>query len=126
MSSQPIGKHGSTTEFFRASPGRIVNWSAIQSAKTLHCDRDDVVIVSASGDKLSIHAYVADDRDAEKLLTRILNELTERTNLLAGKSLESRTEDLEKQMICLWNAPGGPGYEAARSEFEELRKERLA
>ncbi|KAJ3175106.1 hypothetical protein HDU87_006503 [Geranomyces variabilis] len=43
-----------------------------------------------------------------------LSEVLERNKAhAANKSFDKRLEEIEKQMVCLWNAPGGPGYETA-------------
>ncbi|KAJ3140678.1 hypothetical protein HDU90_007981 [Geranomyces variabilis] len=117
--SQAIGQFGSTTEFFCLSNNVMISWSTIAHAKYITREgglRESVfhfddMAISASADNYS------------GTLKRMMAELAERNNLLAAsQSLENRVKKIEKQMLCLWNAPGAPGYATARLEFEQLQR----
>ncbi|KAJ3172144.1 hypothetical protein HDU88_006959 [Geranomyces variabilis] len=128
MPSHFIGERGSTTHFFSLSQIQFISWSAIERADRIFIRephrREVILIIGDSEIQLVSHFHPDEVGQGEVIIKRMMEELAERNDLMAAKSFESRLEELEKQMLCLWNAPGGPGYEAARLEFEELRREK--
>ncbi|KAJ3153846.1 Ribonuclease P protein subunit p40 [Geranomyces variabilis] len=124
-----IGEMGSTTRFFSLSQIQFISWSAIERADRIfirepHHRREVILIIGDSEIQLVSDFHPDEVGQGEVIIKRMMKELVERNELMAAKSFESRLEELEKQMLCVWNAPGGPGYEAARLEFEELRREK--
>ncbi|KAJ3175105.1 Ribonuclease P protein subunit p40 [Geranomyces variabilis] len=126
-----VGALGSTTQFFSLSQTQFISWSAIERADRIfirepHLRAVVILIIGDSEIQLDSHFHSEEAGEGGVILRRMFKELAERNNLLAVESVESRLEELEKQMLCVWNAPGGPGYEAAKLEFEELRREKAA
>ncbi|KAJ3153847.1 hypothetical protein HDU89_008711 [Geranomyces variabilis] len=123
MASHAIGQMGSTTEFFKLNSNRRISWSVIQHAGYISYERSPE---SLFFDNLRVHVRFNNAKGSKKALTRMMTELAEvsrrREVLAANMAFDKRVEEIEKHVLCLWNAPGAPGYETARLEFEELQR----